>query len=176
MKKNLVYLIILLIMGTGTYISFRHFTATPKHLYKIVSLEDWNQSAPQPHLVLSPMDKNFIHLSTKKQLDGIIKKFWSTVAKFVVLTVDSSKLPGRLVFEANPGGSNKYYHLYEGSIPQESILKAQSIEQHGLEHYQECPQDHTPNEITKKALEHTKTRNGLEKAETIDYLFEKLDQ
>ncbi len=46
----------------------------------------------------------------------------------------------------------------------------------GLEHYQECPEDHTPNEITKKALEHVKARKGLKKAETVEALFKKLGQ
>jgi len=33
--------------------------------------------------------------------------------------------------------------------------------EHGLEHYQEFPEDHTPNEVTKKALENVKKRKGL---------------
>ena len=46
----------------------------------------------------------------------------------------------------------------------------------GLEHYQECPADHTPNEITKKALENVKARKGLKKATTVEELFKKLGQ
>ncbi len=48
--------------------------------------------------------------------------------------------------------------------------------EHGLEHYQECPENHTPNEVTKKALENVKTRKGLKKAATVEELFKKLGQ
>ncbi len=48
--------------------------------------------------------------------------------------------------------------------------------EHGLEHYQECPEDHTPNEVTKKALEDVKEKKGLKKAKTVEELFKKLDQ
>lgn len=37
-----------------------------------------------------------------------------------------------------------------------------------------CPKDHTPNEITKKALENLKVRKCLQKADTVEELFEKL--
>ncbi|MDP3889247.1 MAG: hypothetical protein Q8Q25_01735 [bacterium] len=46
--------------------------------------------------------------------------------------------------------------------------------EHGLEHYQECSEDHTPNETTKKALEKLKTKKGLKKAATVEELFKKL--
>lgn len=71
------------------------------------------------------MDNDFIHLSTKKQLEGIIKKFWKNIPEFFVLTLDIKKLPGKLVLEANPGGSHKYYHLYNGCIPKDSIIAHQ---------------------------------------------------
>ena len=48
--------------------------------------------------------------------------------------------------------------------------------EHGLEHYQECPENHKPNEITRKALENVKTRKGLKKATTVEELFKKLGQ
>ena len=48
--------------------------------------------------------------------------------------------------------------------------------EHGLEHYQECPENHEPNKITRKALEGVKTKKGLKKAETVEELFKKLGQ
>ena len=48
--------------------------------------------------------------------------------------------------------------------------------EHGLEHYQECPEDHTPNEATKKALEQVKSRKGLKRAATVEELFKKLSE
>ena len=47
---------------------------------------------------------------------------------------------------------------------------------HGLEYYQECSKDHTPNETTKKALENVKKRKGLKEAKTVEELFKKLEE
>lgn len=46
--------------------------------------------------------------------------------------------------------------------------------EHGLEHYQECPESHELNKVTKKALEDVKNKKGLEEAVSIDELFNKL--
>ena len=44
----------------------------------------------------------------------------------------------------------------------------------GLETYQECKLDHTPNAATKKAIEDARARKGLHKAESVEDLFKKL--
>ena len=49
------------------------------------------------------------------------------------------------------------------------------IEQ-GLERYQECPERHEPNAITKKAIDQVKNRRGLKKAATVEDLFKKLSE
>lgn len=92
---------------------------TPAYLYKIVSLADWEAS--QETVNLSPDDDAFIHLSREDQLERITTKYWAHVPQYVVLKVETAKLPGKLVFEANPGGTSKYYHLYNGSIPKDAI-------------------------------------------------------
>lgn len=94
----------------------------PPYLYKVLSLEDWKESQNKSSLKLPPADKEFIHLSTEEQLDKIIAKYWSSKNEdFVVLKLNTSQLPGELRYEANPGGTNKYYHLYQGSIPLNAI-------------------------------------------------------
>lgn len=94
-------------------------SAAPVYLYKILSADDWAKSCTTVHL--SDADADFIHFSTKDQLNGILKKYWANASEYVVLRVETSKLPGNLVLEVNPGGSNKYYHLYDGSIPLSAI-------------------------------------------------------
>ena len=46
----------------------------------------------------------------------------------------------------------------------------------GLEHYQECSENHDPNETTRKTLENIKNKKGLKKATTVEELFKKLGQ
>lgn len=93
---------------------------TPHYLYKVVSLTNWEASQNRKELVLSAKDDLFIHFSKEDQVEGVVTKHWNK-ASYVLLKIETSKLPGKLVLEANPGGTAKYYHLYEGSIPLEAI-------------------------------------------------------
>lgn len=97
---------------------------TPKYLYKIISVEDWKKSQGMESVKLSSSDQDFIHLSREDQLNRIIDKYWKDIPEFIVLKIYSDKLPGRLVYEANPDGSNKYYHLYNGSIPLSAVFES----------------------------------------------------
>lgn len=99
----------------------------PPYLYKIVAREIWEESHGKRNLALSKNDELFIHLSTDDQLAGIIKKYWSNKTDFMVLKIDTTRLIGRMVHESNPGGTNKYYHLYEGRIPLDSIVEVKTI-------------------------------------------------
>ena len=97
----------------------------PTYLYKVLSTDDWEKSLKTVRL--SSMDADFIHLSTEAQLNRIIDKYWSDASEYVVLKLETAKLPGKLVLEANPGGMNQYYHLYDGSIPLSAIAESKII-------------------------------------------------
>ncbi|MDP1608967.1 MAG: DUF952 domain-containing protein [Chlamydiales bacterium] len=94
----------------------------PTFLYKVLSMDDWAKSCETVHL--SSSDADFIHFSTEDQLTRIIEKYWADVCEYIVLKIETAKLPGNLVFEPNPGGMNKYYHLYDGSIPLSAIVES----------------------------------------------------
>lgn len=100
----------------------------PKHLFKVMTLENWEKSHGSASLFLTQDDEAFIHFSTDEQVERIINKFFSNEKKIVLVVVDTGKLPGKLVFEANPGGSSKYYHLYGGSIPWASVVEERIVE------------------------------------------------
>ena len=103
-------------------------TQTPTYLYKVLSLENWEASKRQKKLQLDPgMDKEFIHLARKDQLQRIIEKFWKNQTTFIIAKVVTDKLNGTLKFEANPGGNNKYYHLYDGSIPHTAVVNMETV-------------------------------------------------
>lgn len=93
----------------------------PKYLYKVVARKDWDESLELDFLPISPMDRDFIHFATEEQLGRVIEKFWEG-KDYVVLEFEVCRLPGRLVYETNPGGTMKYYHLYEGHLPKSALL------------------------------------------------------
>ncbi len=96
----------------------------PHYLYKIVSQENWKKSQEGNSLVLSEEDQLFIHFSTEDQVERILVKYWSNVHECTILKVATDRLSGNLVYEANPGGTSKYYHLYEGEIPLKAVVEA----------------------------------------------------
>ena len=99
----------------------------PPYLYKILSLRNWQATQRGKAVQLSAEDEAFIHLSTEDQLERILGKYWADAPQFVILKIDTTQLKGRLVLEANPGGTTKYYHLYDGSIPVHSIVEAKIV-------------------------------------------------
>ncbi|MDF2550059.1 MAG: glutathione S-transferase [Chlamydiales bacterium] len=94
----------------------------PPFLFKIISLDDWDKSKASQDVVLSAADSDFIHLSTEEQLPAILRKYWAD-RPHVVLKLDTRQLQGDLKLEANPGGSTRYYHLYQGNIPVDAVIE-----------------------------------------------------
>lgn len=97
--------------------------SNPDYLYKIVSVEQWEKSQSQNWVENSLMDKDFIHLAEENQIDHVAKKFWNN-QDYIILQLDSQKLVGHLVYEINPGGTTRYFHLYEGKIPINAVIEA----------------------------------------------------
>jgi uncharacterized protein (DUF952 family) len=100
---------------------------TPQYLYKVLSVENWKESQSAQSLKLSKDDEAFIHFSRDDQLERITAKYWAKSPEYIVLKIDTSKLTGKMVYEVNPGGVSKYYHLYDGSIPLESVSESTNV-------------------------------------------------
>jgi len=65
----------------------------------------------------------------------------------------------------------KMLAAYHGKSMREIFVE---LIEYGLEYYEKCSENHTPNEITSKALENVENRKGLEKVDTVEELFKKL--
>lgn len=95
----------------------------PKYLYKILSPELWEKCLQKQTILPNDNDIEFIHLAAEEQTSHVIQKFWKGQS-YVLLKLSTKDLKGRLEFETNPGGTTKYYHLYEGSIPFNAVIEA----------------------------------------------------
>lgn len=101
--------------------------AIPDFVYKIVSIEQWQASQSQHELVLTEADDKFIHLSKEYQVSHVEQKYWPSTPH-IVLKLDAKKLKGRLVYEANPNGTTKYWHLYDGAIPVDAVTEVKLVD------------------------------------------------
>lgn len=99
----------------------------PEFLYKILSEDEWESSGTD--LSLGAIDSDFIHLATDAQVESVIAKFWSAFPRYVYLKLDAALLGGRLVYESNRPGGDKYYHLYQARIPKAAVIEVQVREQ-----------------------------------------------
>ena len=95
--------------------------STPEHLYKVISLEGWRESLLRNQIVATPIDKDFVHLAKEDQVEYVVHKFWNN-ADHIVLKLASKKLIGHLICEYNSAKTSKFYHLYNGSMPLESVV------------------------------------------------------
>jgi len=132
------FCLMLLLFGNEKLISNKELTVnemnqSPQYLYKILSLRNWQATQSRKTVQLSAEDNAFIHFSTEDQLERIVRKYWTDAPQLVILKIDSTKLQGRLAFETNAGGSTKYYHLYDGFIPFNSILESKIVYQQPIE-------------------------------------------
>jgi len=103
--------------------------ARPKYLYLILSKELWEKSLQANRLILPTQKDPFIRLAKEEQIEPIIEKYWRGVEN-VILKIESENMLGSLVYETNPGGSNKYYHFYNGFIPFDAIVGSLAVNSH----------------------------------------------
>lgn len=67
----------------------------------------------------------------------------------------------------------KMLAAYHGKSMREIFVE---LIEHGLEHYQEdCPYDHAPNEVTKRALDRVKNKKGLKAADSLQDILDSLE-
>ena len=99
----------------------------PDKLYKITTPENWEASQSQDTLSLEPQDitNGFIHFSREDQVDYVLDRFYKD-KPYVVLVIDPNLLKGRLVYEYNSKKTDKYYHIYDGSIPLDAVTEVKA--------------------------------------------------
>jgi uncharacterized protein (DUF952 family) len=97
------------------------------NIFKIITLDQWQQSENRDSIVLSEMDAEFIHFAENDDIQRIAQKFFAGHKELVVLSVEVKKLSGTPVCENNPGGHRKYYHLYHGSIPKSAVVDVEYL-------------------------------------------------
>ncbi len=100
----------------------------PKYLYKITTCHNWSESQGRSVLKLLIIDDDFIRLATEGDIEHVLTKYWPNEPEVVILKLETAKLKGRLEHESRPGSSNKYYHLYNGSIPREAVVESKSLQ------------------------------------------------
>lgn len=89
-------------------------------IYHVVLPDVWDNFHGALYEAESLDAEGFIHCSFDEQLDGVLQRYYSNVAKVKILEIDATKLDSKLVVEPSTGGE-VYPHVY-GPINREAIV------------------------------------------------------
>ena len=115
MNKRMV-LIGLIVVFVGCFYRSK-FELHSNSLYKIVPVDNYdpNNTLDCVKLLRLDLESGFIHVAYGKQVNGIMKKFFSHYDRILVLELDSQVLNNNgtiLKLEANKPGGEIFPHLY----------------------------------------------------------------
>jgi len=123
LKKITQSVIIIILFFCMSQIIRANAMDTKHDIYKIFPSRNLDESQKLGYIKPLYNDTQFIHLATYDQIDKIVAKYWADELNLLIAKIDPVKITGELVYETNPGGTNKYYHLYNGKIPLDAIME-----------------------------------------------------
>ena len=95
-------------------------------IYHIVSATDWATQESQPDYEASSLQtEGFIHLSTKKQVDGVLSRYYQNVPDLLLLHVDVDKLTHELRYEMATN-NDQFPHLY-GPLNKTAVIAIEKL-------------------------------------------------
>ena len=90
-------------------------------IYHIVLPEPWERLKDRPSYQPESLDtEGFIHCSYLNQLDGVLKRYYHSSGKVIILKIDTEKLLPKLVEE--PSTENEIYPHVHGRINRSAII------------------------------------------------------
>jgi uncharacterized protein (DUF952 family) len=100
----------------------------PEFIYHITTRKHWDDFSEMAYFIDEHnMKDGFIHCCTLEQVNGVLSRFFSEVTDpLVLLTIDTTKLPSRLEFEAANDSDELFPHVY-GLIPTKLIIDVKEI-------------------------------------------------
>lgn len=126
MKKFLLGLS-LAVLVIPIYAHRRH-CAMKEKVYKILTANEWNSFKQKGSYEGSPVDisDGFIHLSTKKQTERVIKKYFHGIRPLYLVEFSDKAFLDKLKWEAASNG-DFYPHLYDEGLKEGDISLVQEV-------------------------------------------------
>ncbi|MBO0869114.1 MAG: DUF952 domain-containing protein [Micromonosporaceae bacterium] len=101
-------------------------------IYHIARATDWQRALPVGEYRISTVDKTleqqgFIHASTASQVAGVANAIFAGVPDLVLLLIDEDLVGPEIRYEAPPGGTQRYPHIY-GPLGTDAVVGTQPLE------------------------------------------------
>lgn len=81
-------------------------------IYHVTLPANWEKYVGRPsYQTESLQTEGFIHCSYENQLEGVLKRYFASAIKVMILTIETEKLKSKLVAETSTGGE-AFPHIY----------------------------------------------------------------
>ncbi|CCH56419.1 hypothetical protein BN8_05753 [Fibrisoma limi BUZ 3] len=95
-------------------------------VYHIVSAVDWANWADKPtYEAASLRSEGFIHLSTDKQVAGVLERYYQGVPDLLLIQIDPARLTHELTYEVSTNNDH-FPHLY-GPLDKDAVVSVEAI-------------------------------------------------
>lgn len=97
-----------------------------QEIYHIVEEQDWEAQANNAAYVHPSLElEGFIHCSTSKQVEKVLKRYFTGKTNLLKLVIDPSKVGPDLKYEEASDG-DKYPHVF-GPLNKDSIVRIEKL-------------------------------------------------
>ncbi|MBD2754746.1 DUF952 domain-containing protein [Spirosoma validum] len=95
-------------------------------IYHIVATADWMSQENQPEYKADSLQtEGFIHLSTKEQVSGTLRRYYQNVPDLLLLHVEVDKLTQPLKYETATN-NEQFPHLY-GPLNKDAVVTVEKL-------------------------------------------------
>lgn len=96
-------------------------------IYHICSEADWQLARERGvYEAASLREEGFIHCSQEEQLEGVLQRYFSGKKGLITLSIDTSLLQSRLIYEWSPSLTETFPHVY-GPIQLQAVVATKTI-------------------------------------------------
>jgi uncharacterized protein (DUF952 family) len=96
-------------------------------IYHICYQADWQLARERGvYEAASLKEEGFIHCSQEEQLEGVLQRYFKDKKGLVKLSIDTSLLESRLIYEWSPSLTETFPHVY-GPIQLQAVIETASI-------------------------------------------------
>jgi uncharacterized protein (DUF952 family) len=92
-------------------------------IYHITTQEEWQAAqASGKYEAFSLNEEGYIHCSEDRQVDEVLKRYFSGKKNLIKLVIDTEKLNSPLIYDWSPSIEDTFPHIY-GPINIDSVIK-----------------------------------------------------
>jgi len=96
-------------------------------IYHITTAPEWNEAKEKgSYEAPSLKEEGFIHCSEERQIAGVLQRYFAGKNNLVKLSIDTSKLEGKLIYEWSPSIADTFPHIY-GPINIGAVIAVDNI-------------------------------------------------